>query len=101
MPALVNSSVGSLAGNKGDERTRVCPRCSKYSRNFSRSSLPAMLFLSLSCANCDGEVDTPRMVIHFEVLIHTWLQPGDFRQQLEPRSRFNGLRSKPLETVMR
>jgi len=48
MPALTKSSVGSFAGNKGDERTRVCPRCSKYLRNNSRISLPVMIDLEFS-----------------------------------------------------
>src|SRR4051794_37945896 len=42
MPALVKSSVGSLAGKSGLERTRVWPCRSKYSRNFSRISLPVI-----------------------------------------------------------
>src|SRR6266850_8264587 len=48
MPAFVKSNVGSLAGNNGDERTRVCPRCSKYLRKSSRISLPVMIDLSLA-----------------------------------------------------
>src|SRR5262249_9664409 len=40
MPAFVKSNVGSLAGKSGLERTRVWPCRSKYSRNFSRISLP-------------------------------------------------------------
>src|SRR6185503_11101840 len=42
MPALVKSNVGSFAGNKGDERTRVCPWRSKYFRNVSRISFPVI-----------------------------------------------------------
>src|ERR1043166_7309366 len=52
MPALVNSRVGSLAGSNGDERTRVCPCRSKYSRNFSRISLPVIQNGEFSTANC-------------------------------------------------
>ena len=37
-------------------------------------------------------------MIHFEALIHTWLQPGDL-ETLAPPSRFNGFQLKPLETV--
>src|SRR6266446_5808525 len=48
MPALVNSSVGSLAGKSGLERTRVWPCCSKYCKNFSRISLPVMISLKFS-----------------------------------------------------
>src|SRR5258708_22922711 len=49
MPALVNSNVGSLAGKSGEERTRVCPCRSKYSKNFSRISDPVIRFESLAC----------------------------------------------------
>src|SRR5436189_1499146 len=44
MPAFVNKSVGSFAGKSGDERTRLWPCRSKYSRNFSRISLPVMSY---------------------------------------------------------
>src|SRR5215207_9920060 len=47
MPALVNSNVGSFAGRRGDERTRLCPCSSKYFRNASRISLPVMTKSSL------------------------------------------------------
>src|SRR6476661_5160886 len=40
MPALVKSSVGSLAGASDDECTRLCPLLSKKRRNFSRISEP-------------------------------------------------------------
>src|SRR5215467_10770411 len=40
MPALVKSSVGSLAGTSEDECTRLCPLLSKKRRNFSRISEP-------------------------------------------------------------
>src|ERR1700722_9538199 len=40
MPALVNSSVGSLAGTSEDECTRRCPFSSKNFRNISRIWLP-------------------------------------------------------------
>src|ERR1700674_2371763 len=49
MPALVNSRVGSLAGKRGLERTRVWPCRSKYCKNFSRISLPFMIEGSLAC----------------------------------------------------
>src|SRR6266852_25745 len=48
MPALVNSSVGSVAGKSGLERTRVWPCRSKYCRNFSRISLPVMISFQFS-----------------------------------------------------
>src|SRR5687768_6048628 len=48
MPALVKSNVGSLAGNKGEERTRECPYRSKYCKELSRISLPFMTKSSLS-----------------------------------------------------
>src|ERR1043165_6192251 len=48
MPAFVNSNVGSLAGRRGDERTRVCPCSSKYLRNASRISSPVIIDSSLS-----------------------------------------------------
>src|SRR6185312_15915654 len=40
MPALVKSSVGSLAGTSDDECTRLWPLLSKKRRNFSRISDP-------------------------------------------------------------
>src|SRR5438067_7313162 len=43
MPALVKSNVGSFAGSSGLERARVWPCRSKYSRNFSRISLPVIV----------------------------------------------------------
>src|ERR1039458_46015 len=43
MPALVNSSVGSLAGTSDDERTILYPCCSKYRRNMERTSEPESL----------------------------------------------------------
>src|SRR5690349_21608871 len=42
MPALVNRSVGSCAGTRGDDRTTVWPRWRKYSRNRARISLPVI-----------------------------------------------------------
>src|SRR5688500_3323216 len=42
IPAFVKSNVGSFAGSKGLERTRVWPLRSKYSRNFSRISGPVI-----------------------------------------------------------
>ena len=42
IPALANSSVGSLAGTSDELRTTRCPCAAKYSRNFWRSH-------SLSC----------------------------------------------------
>src|SRR5687767_589495 len=48
MPALVKSNVGSLAGNKGEERTREWPYRSKYCKKLSRISLPFMTKSSLS-----------------------------------------------------
>src|SRR5215212_10432627 len=47
MPAFVNSNVGSSAGRRGDERTRVCPCSSKYFKNASRISLPVIINSSL------------------------------------------------------
>src|SRR5690348_8767087 len=40
MPALANSSVGSLAGTSEELGTRRCPRAEKKSRNRCRISLP-------------------------------------------------------------
>src|SRR4051794_9103977 len=40
MPALVNNSVGSLAGTSDDECTRRCPLLSKKRRKVSRVSEP-------------------------------------------------------------
>src|SRR6185503_17565516 len=48
MPAFVKSSVGSLAGKSGDERTGVCPCSSKYFKNALRISLPVIIESSLS-----------------------------------------------------
>src|SRR5438105_1566390 len=60
MPALVNSSVGSFAGSSGLERTRVCPCCSKYCKNFSRISLPVMIRWSLACATAALKTTLPQ-----------------------------------------
>src|SRR5215472_15591018 len=43
MPALVNRSVGSLAGTSDDECTCLCPFCTKKSRNFLRISEPVSM----------------------------------------------------------
>src|SRR4030095_1680403 len=43
MPALVKRSVGSFAGNRGDDGTRLWPRCSKYFRKVSRTSFPVII----------------------------------------------------------
>src|SRR2546421_10623305 len=56
MPALVNNSVGSLAGRSGLERTRVWPCRSKYSRNFSRISFPVMIDFQFSMHSEAGEL---------------------------------------------
>src|ERR1051326_7556805 len=45
MPALVKSSVGSLAGTSDDECTRRCPLPSKKRKNFSRISEPVGITL--------------------------------------------------------
>src|SRR3546814_10712230 len=50
MPALVNSSVGSLPGTSGDEGTIVCPLLWKNSRNLVRKSLLVMGLLLIGCA---------------------------------------------------
>src|ERR1051326_7553008 len=49
MPALVKSSVGSLAGTSDDECTRRCPLLSKKRRNFSRISEPVGITLYCKC----------------------------------------------------
>src|SRR5271157_801377 len=43
MPALVNSSVGSLAGTSEEECTSLCPLETKKSRNMRRTSEPESL----------------------------------------------------------
>ncbi len=44
MPELVNSSVGSFAGTRLDERTTEWPFDSKYCRNLLRMSETFMLY---------------------------------------------------------
>jgi hypothetical protein len=53
MPALVNSSVGSLPGTSGDDATRLWPISSKKSRNASRTSALVIFFMG-NCALCGG-----------------------------------------------
>ena len=48
MPALVKSSVGSLAGTSDEECTRRWPLVSKKRRNSSRISFPVRNCMSLS-----------------------------------------------------
>src|SRR5262245_46655621 len=48
MPALVNSSVGSLAGTSDDECTRLWPLLSKKRRKSSRISEPLGIVLILA-----------------------------------------------------
>src|SRR5215470_6322047 len=43
MPALVNRSVGSLAGTSDDECTSLCPFSTKKSRNFLRICDPVSM----------------------------------------------------------
>src|SRR5687768_16937242 len=64
MPALVKSNVGSLAGNKGEERTRECPYRSKYCKKLSRISLPFMTNSSLSRVLEASESDEKQETIH-------------------------------------
>src|SRR3974390_1623121 len=47
MPALVNSSVGSLAGTSEEEWTILCPFCSKKRRNMERTSEPEGILLGI------------------------------------------------------
>jgi hypothetical protein len=48
IPALVNRSVGSLAGTSEEECTRRCPFDSKKRRNASRISFPVRYCMALS-----------------------------------------------------
>ena len=45
MPALVNSSVGSLAGTSDELRTIRWPCPEKNCRNFSRISFPVIIYI--------------------------------------------------------
>src|SRR5271157_6341903 len=47
MPALVNSSVGSLTGTSEEECTSLCPLETKKSRNMRRTSEPESLRLGI------------------------------------------------------
>src|SRR5258706_8359325 len=77
MPALVNRSVGSLAGSSGLERTRVWPWRSKYCKNFSRISLPVMIEWSLARETAAPKTTfpQPRTDCRFERVV-SWL-PAD------------------------
>src|SRR5882724_5204579 len=60
MPALVKSRVGSWAGTSGEDRTTVCPRRRKYSRNRARMSLPVIGAVLYAAVFLDaGEVGPP------------------------------------------
>src|SRR5258705_411935 len=60
MPALVKSRVGSWAGTSGEDRTTVCPRRRKYSRNRARISLPVIGAVLYAAVFLDaGEVGAP------------------------------------------
>src|SRR5258705_3507055 len=60
MPALVKSRVGSWAGTSGEDRTTVCPRRRKYSRNRARISLPVIGAVLSAAGFLDaGEVGAP------------------------------------------
>src|SRR6476469_5128990 len=88
MPALMKSRVGSLAGTRDDEWTRLCPLLSKKRRKVSRISEPVGMHL------------------HFTLLLllpkplenlGNWLHRGCSCSGLV---EFLSLRSKPLESVL-
>src|SRR6266498_1734319 len=80
MPALVKSNVGSLAGNKGDERTRVCPRCSKYLKKVSRISFPVINQSSVVSRrwSVDNSRVTRRSMTDSSLACRVWLNETDF-----------------------
>src|SRR6516164_6178334 len=62
MPALVNRSVGSLAGTSDDECTRLWPLLSKKRKNCSRISDPVGIVLlnSSRAKTCHRETEARR-----------------------------------------
>src|SRR5215469_7928926 len=68
MPALVNRSVGSLAGTSDDECTRLWSLLSKKRKNCSRISDPVgiVLFNSSRAKTCHRETEARRGFSHSE-----------------------------------
>jgi hypothetical protein len=64
IPALVNSSVGSLAGTSDDECTLRCPFDSKKRRNSSRISFPERICIALFSVIPEGfPVSSARVLV--------------------------------------